>query len=184
MSDYQLATDFQEYLYRVSSQVPFEHAQWAKERGDALLAELKRDYLISKALAARLEAVQRTVESQNLEIAASQARERQLREKLSSIAEWDQVTQDSAEKHGLGIALWRGCVAEANMALSIPTDDTALSEMIEAARREERDACEALYEHEHVQAPVGNSAWGEAYQEGWIVGCQAYRDAIRARGTK
>jgi hypothetical protein len=47
----------------------------------------------------------------------------------------------------------------------------------------EREACEALYEHEDVQAPVGNSAWGEAYQDGWIAGAQAYRDAIRARGN-
>ena len=53
---------------------------------------------------------------------------------------------------------------------------------IERARREEREACEALHEHEDVLAPVGQSAWGEAYQEGWIAGVQAYRDAIRARG--
>ena len=51
-----------------------------------------------------------------------------------------------------------------------------------AAKAEEREACEALYSHEDVQAPVGNSAWGEAYQDGWIDGAQAYRDAIRARG--
>ena len=36
-----LAVDFREYLYRVSSQVPFEHAQWAHERGEALLAALR-----------------------------------------------------------------------------------------------------------------------------------------------
>jgi len=47
---------------------------------------------------------------------------------------------------------------------------------------EERKACKALYEHEDVLAPVGNSAWGEAYQDGWIAGAQAYRDAIQARG--
>lgn len=55
----------------------------------------------------------------------------------------------------------------------------AMREAVEA----ERKACEALYEHEDVQAPVGNSAWGEAYQDGWIAGAQAYRDAIRARGN-
>lgn len=55
---------------------------------------------------------------------------------------------------------------------------------IERARQEEREACEALYDHEDVLAPVGQSAWGEAYQEGWIAGAQAYRDAIRARGSK
>ena len=43
----------------------------------------------------------------------------------------------------------------------------------------ERKACEALHDHEDVQAPIGNSAWGEAYQEGWGQGTAAYRDAIR-----
>jgi hypothetical protein len=36
-----IATDLQEYLYRVASQVPFEHAEWARERGEALLAALR-----------------------------------------------------------------------------------------------------------------------------------------------
>jgi len=36
-----LAAAFQEYLYRVASQVPFEHAGWANERGAALLAALR-----------------------------------------------------------------------------------------------------------------------------------------------
>lgn len=36
-----LTLAFHEYLYRVSSQVPFEHAQWAQERGSALLEQLK-----------------------------------------------------------------------------------------------------------------------------------------------
>lgn len=48
----------------------------------------------------------------------------------------------------------------------------------------EREACEALHDHEDVQAPIGNSSWGEAYQEGWAQGTAAYRDAIRARGPK
>jgi hypothetical protein len=47
---------------------------------------------------------------------------------------------------------------------------------------EEREACEALHDHEDVQAPIGNSSWGEAYQEGWAQGTAAYRDAIKARG--
>jgi hypothetical protein len=45
----------------------------------------------------------------------------------------------------------------------------------------EREACEALHDHEDVQAPIGNSSWGEAYQEGWAQGTAAYRDAIKAR---
>lgn len=36
-----LAADFSEYLYRVQSQVPFDHAEWARQRGEALLAALK-----------------------------------------------------------------------------------------------------------------------------------------------
>lgn len=35
-----------------------------------------------------------------------------------------------------------------------------------------------------VPAPIGNSAWGEARQEGWIDGVREYRDAIRAMGSK
>ena len=47
----------------------------------------------------------------------------------------------------------------------------------------EREACKALHQHEDVLAPVGNSAWGEAYQEGWAAGTAAYRDAILARSN-
>jgi hypothetical protein len=39
-----------------------------------------------------------------------------------------------------------------------------------------------LHDHEDVLAPVGNSAWGEAYQDGWAEGTAAYWKAIRARG--
>ena len=51
-----------------------------------------------------------------------------------------------------------------------------------AAIAKEREACESLHQHEDVLAPVGNSAWGEAYQEGWAAGAAAYLQAIRARG--
>jgi len=50
-------------------------------------------------------------------------------------------------------------------------------------RDDERKVCEALHDHEDVLAPVGNSAWGEAYQEGWGQGAAAYRDVIRARSN-
>jgi hypothetical protein len=46
----------------------------------------------------------------------------------------------------------------------------------------EREAIQELHQHEDVLAPVGNSAWGEAYQEGWASGTRAYLEAIRARG--
>lgn len=36
-----LAADFQEYLYRIAAQVPFDHAEWAQQRGAALLAALR-----------------------------------------------------------------------------------------------------------------------------------------------
>jgi hypothetical protein len=64
-----------------------------------------------------------------------------------------------------------------------PSNFMSHQEGFEAGRVIEREACAALYAHEDVQAPVGNSAWGEAYQDGWIAGAQAYRDAIRARGN-
>ena len=48
----------------------------------------------------------------------------------------------------------------------------------------EREAILELRNHEDVMAPVGQSAWGEAYQDGWIAGVQEYVDQIRARGIK
>ncbi len=46
----------------------------------------------------------------------------------------------------------------------------------------EREACLALHDHDDVLAPIGNSAWGEAYQDGWGEGTAAYWKAIKARG--
>jgi len=63
--------------------------------------------------------------------------------------------------------------------LSAPMHIEAFAALVASA---EREACEALHDHEDVQAPVGNSSWGEAYQEGWGQGTAAYREAIRARG--
>lgn len=51
-------------------------------------------------------------------------------------------------------------------------------------RADEREQAIALQQHEDVLAPIGHSAWGEAYQEGWAEGTAAYRDAIRARGQE
>ena len=58
-----------------------------------------------------------------------------------------------------------------------------LTDALAEAKADEREACEALHDHEDVLAPVGNSAWGEAFQEGWGQGTAAYRDAIRARSN-
>ena len=38
--------------------------------------------------------------------------------------------------------------------------------------------CTDLYTHDDVMAPVGQSAYGEAYQDGWIEGTKAYRETI------
>ena len=38
--------------------------------------------------------------------------------------------------------------------------------------------CADLYIHDDVTAPVGQSAYGEAYQDGWIEGTKAYRETI------
>jgi hypothetical protein len=38
--------------------------------------------------------------------------------------------------------------------------------------------CADLYTHDDVTAPVGQSAYGEAYQDGWIEGTRAYRETI------
>ena len=40
------------------------------------------------------------------------------------------------------------------------------------------DDCASLYTHDDVMAPVGQSAYGEAYQDGWIEGTKAYRETI------
>jgi hypothetical protein len=60
----------------------------------------------------------------------------------------------------------------------------AVREAVREAVLAERAACEALHQHEDVLAPVGNSSWGEAYQDGWAQGTAAYREAIRARGEQ
>jgi hypothetical protein len=62
------------------------------------------------------------------------------------------------------------------------TPTTSTTGKVDASRVRDEALSEAvgLYESEEVLAPVGNSAWGEAYQEGWISGAQAYREAIRS----
>ena len=38
--------------------------------------------------------------------------------------------------------------------------------------------CADLYTHDDVTAPVGQSAYGEAYQDGWIEGTKTYRETM------
>jgi hypothetical protein len=61
-----------------------------------------------------------------------------------------------------------------------PTTSTTGKVDVSRVRDEALEEAVGLYESEDVLAPVGNSAWGEAYQEGWIAGAQAYREAIRS----
>ena len=67
-------------------------------------------------------------------------------------------------------------------AVYLATPTTSTTGKVDASRVRDEALSEAvgLYESEDVLAPVGNSAWGEAYQEGWISGAQAYREAIRS----
>jgi hypothetical protein len=64
----------------------------------------------------------------------------------------------------------------------VATPTTSTTGKVDASRVRDEALEEAaqLYGEGEVAAPVGNSAWGEAYQEGWIAGAQAYRDAIRS----
>jgi hypothetical protein len=58
------------------------------------------------------------------------------------------------------------------------------AEPVDAARVRALEEAAQLHGLGDVAAPIGNSAWGEAYQEGWIAGTQAYRDAILALQEK
>ena len=64
----------------------------------------------------------------------------------------------------------------------LATPTTSTTGKVDASRVRDEALSEAVqvYESDEVRAPVGNSAWGEAYQEGWISGAQAYREAIRS----
>ena len=59
-----------------------------------------------------------------------------------------------------------------------------LEQFAKLVAEREREACIALYTHEDVLAPIGHSAWGEAYQDGWCEGTGMYRKAIEARGKE
>lgn len=54
--------------------------------------------------------------------------------------------------------------------------ESELAALLAKVREDERKRCNAL--HDDVLAPIGNSSYGEAYQDGWIAGTSAYREAI------
>ena len=64
------------------------------------------------------------------------------------------------------------------------TNMMPLYEFARLVAKHERDACIALHNHRDVFAPIGHSAWGEAYQDGWIEGTEMYLKAIEARGQE
>lgn len=66
-------------------------------------------------------------------------------------------------------------------ALSLP--DLA-SPVLNRIRAEGMRISTEIHECEDVLAPVGNSVWGEAYQQGWIDGTAKYRDVIHARAAE
>ena len=71
------------------------------------------------------------------------------------------------------------CIAQE--ALSLPDLATPVLNRI---RAEGMRISTEIHECEDVLAPVGNSVWGEAYQQGWIDGTAKYRDVIHARAAE
>ena len=132
-----------------------------KELETELAEQQKRiDYLES-----RVDSWTRDAQTLMSKLAASQAQIKVLRDALNAAK--------YATKPSITLELIEAALAQ-------PTDTTAL----QAAIAEEREAILELRNHEDVLAPVGQSAWGEAYQDGWIAGVQEYVDQIRARGIK
>lgn len=94
------------------------------------------------------------IERLRAELAAAMAREAKLRDTLNGIASWregDEVTSGFDEPHS---------ALAARDALALPTNDSALREMIEAARREEREAC--IGDGRIIPLPLHNSLINEA----------------------
>lgn len=60
-------------------------------------------------------------------------------------------------------------------------DVVYIARAIETAVREE---CAALHDNPGVLAPVGNSAYCEAYQDGWVDGTRAYQLTIERQGEQ
>ena len=69
----------------------------------------------------------------------------------------------------------------AQEALSLPN---LASPVLNRIRAEGMRISTEIHECEDVLAQVGNSVWGEAYQQGWIDGTAKYRDVIHARADE
>ena len=77
--------------------------------------------------------------------------------------EWlsDEEIDELAEYHGLDSFVY------------LPFARATEKAVAQKAAEAERAAIDELRNHDDVLAPVGNSAWGEAYQDGWIAGVAA-----------
>ena len=72
-----------------------------------------------------------------------------------------QLAEEAAKKHGHTIKF-----------------STEITETLDSFAELIVRECAELYNHDDVLAPVGQSAWGEAYQDGWIEGTRIYKETI------
>ena len=91
------------------------------------------------------------------------------------------MTRDDIIKMAIDAGLYSGNPRTPGTEAMIVKRLQRFAALVAAAERKE---CAALHGHPYVLAPVGNSAWGEAYQDGWIAGTAAYREEIRNRCEK
>ncbi len=91
-------------------------------------------------------------------------------------------TIDMAREAGIEFQRIRGLLGKETISTMGSQRLEKIERLVALVRADEREQAIALQQHEDVLAPVGHSAWGEAYQEGWAEGTAAYREAIRARG--
>lgn len=104
----------------------------------------------ARELVAELEAEHRAkVAELERELAAAQAREKALRDRLEAI-HWHRPLGTRCSTYQTEIEVM------AQNALSIPHDDTTLREMIEAAKMEEREGCADACDEQSSVGPVCN----------------------------
>lgn len=132
--------------------------------------------VMQKHTAAMLEAMKEKVAEQRdkaqakaRELAASQAREAKLREALEKL-----VRFNSSNEYTEVLSAY---IANGRKALSQPTDDTALREMIQKAGEVMRG--KTINELETYRIPVGNSPSGELACEWTYDALKEIRDEIR-----
>lgn len=85
-----------------------------------------------------------------------------------------ELTRKLAERHLIIVRLSEAWVSYGNDPISYNDATKELAALL----AKERERCVKLHDHEDVLAPIGNSSYGESYQDGWIAGTSAYQDAI------